>query len=217
MAEQYPLDVPAIAAAITSLQTTLSTAAAAQLTNDTTLMAGVGTALGSINSTLVDISTKQSSLISAMVSLQSSIQTLTGIQTQALTTQQLAVSDQLKNNQFQQLTTNTSRTAAGLPAIKLPTTTIADTIENSMSEALTVQASVAAPAALTAATTSAITSATSWVSDAVNLPAIWLKIKGLATTTFGATDAIAKSNAIQVDTNIIVNDPGSAPMGPTTV
>jgi hypothetical protein len=223
MAEQYPLDVPAIAAAIASASTTLNASLAVQLGTSetpeslTAQVAACAGALSNIQNLLTNMLVKQDNIVASLVTLQSAVQTQTAIQTQTLTTQQLAVSDQIKNHQFQQLTTNTSRTAAGLPAIKLPTTTIADTIKNSMSEALTVQASVAAPAALTGATTAAISSATSFLSDAVNLPAIWLKIKGLAATTFGASEAAAASQALQTDTNTNIKSPGGAPIYNPTV
>ena len=83
------------------------------------------------------------SQFTAAHSVQSSLATIASLMTTQIATQQLAVADQIKHNQFTQLTTNTARAEAGKEPIEVKPEAFQKQVKTATSDIATVQAQTA--------------------------------------------------------------------------
>ena len=87
--------------------------------------------------------------------LTTALATVSGLLSQMLVTQQMALADQMHNNLFQQQVTNTSRTEAGLSAITVQPDSYTSQITGAVTNVGTIQTQVGSAAIVTNAVTSA--------------------------------------------------------------
>jgi hypothetical protein len=209
--EQYVLDAPLIAGQISALGTSLNL-------NNAALIAAIVAAfgpgyvpdtigavnsagasnLGTLNSLLVDLMAKldtlNTTLAQSTLAQSQAIGQLNGTMTNQLITSQIALGDQIKNNQFQQTTTNTSRQAAGLTAIEVPSQKLTDRITETLRETSSLQLSVGATGLVTTAATNAISNGVTYANNLLQSSAVGpyytpfvASIKSGATAIFGAS------------------------------
>ena len=102
----------------------------------------------SLNDTTVILSEmleKQKELVAQLGSIQTSLNAVSSQIASGVTTQQLAVADQIKSNKFQQLNTNAALARAELPPIEVKPADMGDSITSAIADvgALKIQATAA--------------------------------------------------------------------------
>ena len=106
--------------------------------------------------------------------LTTALATISGLMSQMIITQQMALVDQMHNNQFQQQVTNVSRQEAGLAPITVQDDDLTTKFKNNIVQVGTMQGQVTGTAAALNAVNSAVTQATTFT------------LTWLGTTTIGA-------------------------------
>lgn len=107
---------------------------------------------------------QQKKITAALTIMQSGLGSISANVAAGVTTSQLAVADQIKNNQFQQQTTNAALERAELPPTVVQPTDIAQSIENAVTDTLVIKSQVKASALVE----EQITSAVAWTTTTVN-------------------------------------------------
>lgn len=121
-------------------------------------------ALNDISVLLSEMIDQQKKLTASVQVLQSSLGNISANVAAGVTTQQLAVADQIKNNKFQQETTNASLERAELPKTIIQPTEIVESIQGAVQDTLVIKSQVKASALVE----EQITSAVSWTTTTVN-------------------------------------------------
>jgi len=116
---------------------------------------------------LAEMIDQQKKLTASVQVLQSSLGNISANVAAGVTTQQLAVADQIKNNQFQQQTTNAALERAELPPTVVQPTAIKQSIENAVTDTLVVKSQVKASALVEEQITSAVSWTTTTVTNVV--------------------------------------------------
>lgn len=80
--------------------------------------------IGNLASNSASTMTKQGEIVAALGSLQTALSRVSATINAGVTTQQIAVTDQIENNKFQQLTTNAALERSGLPPTEVPSQTL---------------------------------------------------------------------------------------------
>jgi hypothetical protein len=75
---------------------------------------------------------KQGELVSAIGSVQTSVSRVSSTINAGVTTQQMALSDQIQNNKFQQITTNAALERADLPPTEVPAQALSDKVKETI-------------------------------------------------------------------------------------
>jgi hypothetical protein len=75
---------------------------------------------------------KQGELVSAIGSVQTSVSRVSSTINAGVTTQQMALSDQIQNNKFQQLTTNAALERADLPPTEVPAQALSEKVQETI-------------------------------------------------------------------------------------
>lgn len=178
-------------------------------------------AITNIMQSLNVIANKQDNLTTAITQLTSnmgtSMATVASLMSQMVVTQQLAVADQIHNNEFQQQVTNTSRTEAGLSEITVSSPSLTSKISSSVTNIGTIQSEVAASSAILGAVTSAGTQALSYATTWLGSTAIgsWFvsqysQLKASVLATFGTQQATNDTSTAAVVTANKLKNPTSA-------
>jgi hypothetical protein len=113
---------------------------------------------------LSEIIDQQKKLTASVQVLQSALASVSANVAAGVTTQQLAVADQIKNNQFQQQTTNAALERAELPKTVVLPTDLQTSIQSAVQDTLTVKAQVKTSALVE----EQITSAVAWTTTTAN-------------------------------------------------
>jgi len=97
-----------------------------------------------------DMATMQSDMLTAHQAIATNLTTLASVLTgisghlaAAVTTQQVAVADQIKNNKFQQVTTNAALKRSDLPETEVPSSTVLETFQQTTKDTLTFKGQIA--------------------------------------------------------------------------
>jgi hypothetical protein len=120
--EQYTLDAPLIASAVSSAgtasveaTTALQTALLAEMAIQTLALQAAAINMGGCWEKLADIEIRMRKFDARMEIMQTGMAHISNTLSETATTQQMAYLDQTKNNEFQQQTTNASLARAGHP------------------------------------------------------------------------------------------------------
>lgn len=127
--------------------------------------------------------------------------------TKQLTTQQVALVDQIKNNQFQQASTNAALADAGKPAVVVPKQSFQDNVKTTVQEVTEIKGSIAVAGWVEGFLTETVTEANAellkWTAETeIGKGAIklWADLKAKATTIFSTKKATTTSNQTQANT-----------------
>lgn len=103
---------------------------------------GQAQAINDISILLANMMDQQQKLVSAIEVVQTSLASISSQAAASVTTQQLALSDQLKSNKFKQQTTNDSLKRAGLPETKVTEQTFAESTKEMVDDTLVLKSQI---------------------------------------------------------------------------
>lgn len=141
----------------------LTPAGAATPNAPVAIMRAQAQAINDMSALMAEMIDQQKKLNASIKVLQSAMGSVSANIAAGVTTQQFAVADQIKNNQFQQLTTNAALERAELPKTVVQPTAIAEAVQSAVKDTLTVKAQVKSSALVE----EQITSAVSWTQTTV--------------------------------------------------
>lgn len=218
----YSIELQAIVAnliALNSVLTTQLTALNYSVAQNTgpigrdvpgTLSASVNAMARSLNdlsNNSASILEKQGELVSAIGSVQTSVSRVSSTINAGVTTQQMALSDQIQNNKFQQLTTNAALERADLPPTEVPPETLSDKVKETIDTVSDLKTQVFAAGIVERGLTEAVTWTATTVQNNIaetyigaGAASAWGTVKGwLAKVNTGdfAKKATAEANAIR--------------------
>lgn len=133
----------------------------------TAIMKANAQAMNDVTVLLASMIDQQKKLIASIQVIQSGIASVSANVSAGVTTQQLAVADQIKNNQFQQLTTNAALERADLPKTVVNPADIQTQVQSAVQDTLTVKTQVKASALVEEQITSAVAWTTTTASNIV--------------------------------------------------
>ena len=223
-------DVSAQVVLLTAQVTALNTLVTANFTpagattpaTPISLMIGINDSLANLSTNIADISTMmanmqkaQGEMTSAIGKLQNGMASVSTQIAQGVTTQQMALADQIKNNEFQQQTTNQALADAGKPPTVVQPTALKEKIVTTVQSVSVVKAESAAANLVTTTITDGFTWSYNYIADwisgtqvAKDAVSMWtdFKIKYLGFKPAEAAQAtVAQTAANATKTAAVVN------------
>jgi hypothetical protein len=203
----YTLELVALNTNLTALNTFLTTNyGIASLSIPGSQGAINQSAAGALNDMSMMIASMMSTATETSLAIKGVQVALAGVSAQVaqgVTTQQMAVADQIKNNQFQQATTNAALTRSDLPPTVVPTQTFQERLSATINDTVSFKSLVGASSLISSTLSDAATYTTTLVTGYIaesyvgtSAVAAWTAIK----TFFGfnAPEQVAKQSATEL-------------------